>query len=123
MMAAHMQNMNALRFALVAMLAGSAGCSRAPLITLRNESSLTLSNVVVSGSGFSEDVGTIAVGGTHRLRVRPRGESGVRMVFDAGTQHVDSGAEGYFEPGGGYRVAVTVRTNLTVSVSEELRGY
>ena len=104
-------------------LLAASGCSRAPVITITNQSSLTLSNVVVSGSGFSERIGSIPAGGEHRLRVRPRGESGVRLVFDGGTQHVDSGEQGYFEAGGGYRMTATVGTNLSVSISEELRKY
>ena len=108
---------------IVSTLLATEGCSHTPIVTITNESSLTLSNVVVSGSGFSERVGTIPAGGEHRLSVRPRGESGVRLVFDAGTQHVDSGEQGYFEAAGGYRVAATVSTNLSVSVSSDLRKY
>jgi hypothetical protein len=108
---------------IVATLLAAVGCWRAPVITIRNQSSLTLSNAVVSGSGFSERIGNIPAGGEHRLTVRPRGESGVRLVFDAGTNHVDSSEQGYFEAGGGYRVAATVGTNLSVSVTEGLRKY
>ena len=108
---------------IVAAILAAAGCSRAPVLTIKNQSPLTLSNVVVSGSGFSERIGSIPAGGEHQLRVRPQGESGVRLVFDAGTQHVDSGSQGYFEAGGGYRITATVGTNLSVSVSEELRKY
>ena len=61
-----------------------AGCSRAPVITIANQSSVTLSNLVVSGSGFSARVGEIAAGRKRKLTVLPSGESGVRVVFDAG---------------------------------------
>jgi len=106
---------------IVLTLVAAAGCSRDPVITITNKSSLTLSNAVVSGSGFSESVGSIAARGEHSLTVRPHGESGVRIAFDAGTNHVDSGEQGYFEAGGGYRVAILVSTNLNVSVSSDLR--
>ena len=115
-----------MRFATVItflILVAAAGCSCLPSITVRNQSTLTLSNVVLSGSGFSERIGTIPAGQDHQLVVRPRGESGVRLVFDAGTQHVDSGPQGYFESGGGYRVAATISTNLSVDVSVDLRPY
>ena len=102
---------------LVAALAAVTGCSRAPVITIKNQSSLTLSNVLVSGSGFSTRIANIPAGSEHRLTVRPSGDSGVRLVFDAGTQHIDSGSQGYFEAGGGYRVTATVDTNLGVSIS------
>jgi hypothetical protein len=89
-------------------------------LTLRavgDQSSLTLSNVVVSGSGFSTRIANIQAGSGHRLSVRPRGDSGVRLVFDAGTQHIDSGSQGYFEARGGYRVFSIIGTNLSVSIS------
>ncbi len=100
-----------------------AGCSRAPVVTITNRSTNALANVVVSGSGFSNHIATIAAGGESRLTVRPRGESGVRVAFDAGGQHIDAGEQGYFEAGGGYRVAVTVEPDLKVSVSSDLRSY
>lgn len=78
---------------------------------------------MVSGTGFSERIRSLPASGEHRLRVRPQGESGVRLVFDGGTRHVDSGVQGYFEPGGGYRMTATVGTDLNVAVSEEVREY
>lgn len=98
-------------------------CSRGPLVTVRNQSGSTLSNMVVSGSGFSERVGSIPAGGEHRLRVHPRGETGVRLEFDVGARHVDTGSQGYFEASGGYRITATVGTNLEVSVTSELGKY
>ncbi len=117
---------SAMRNPLVMLLAAVVmvpGCSRAPVITIANQSSVTLSNLVVSGSGFSDRVGEIAPGRQRKLTVCPSGESGVRVVFDAGSQHIDTGEQDYFEAGGGYRVAVTVQPDLKVSVSSDLRGY
>ena len=42
----------------------------------------------------------------------------MRFVFDAGTNHVDSGEKGYVDSVGGYRVTATVRTNLIVAIEE-----
>ena len=106
---------------LIAAVATMAGCSCAPVITITNQSSVTLSNVVVLGSGFSNRIDSIAAGGVHRLAVHPKGESGLRIVFDAGVQHVDSGELAYIEAGGHYRVSTTVSTNLSVSASTDLQ--
>ena len=99
------------------------GCSGAPVVTIANRSTNALANVVVSGSGFSNRIDNIAAGAERRLTIRPRGESGVRIEFDAGGQHVDSGEQGYFEARGGYRLAVTVAPDLRVLVSQDLRSY
>jgi hypothetical protein len=107
---------------MVAGLVAVTGCSRAP-VTITNQSPFILSNVVVSGSGFSEHIATIEAGEDCRLSVRPRGESGLRLVFEVGTQRVDSGEQGYFEGGGNYRVKATVDTNLSVSISSDSTRY
>jgi hypothetical protein len=99
------------------------GCSRAPVVSLTNRSGFTLSNVVVSGSGFTNTLGDIETGSERRLVIRSRGESGLRVVFDVSTNHIDSGEQGYFESGGGYSVAATVNTNLNVTVVSDLRAY
>ena len=90
------------------------GCSRAPVVTpvvtltLTNPSTATVSNVVVSGPGFSERVGNIAPGAEHKLTVHPSRESGLRLEFDADGRHID-------------RITPTVNTNANVSVTLYLR--
>jgi hypothetical protein len=93
-------------------------CSRGPVVTITNQSTVILSNIVLSGSGFTNRIDQIAPGGRQRLAVHWRGESGLRVVFEAGGRHVDSGEQGYFEAG--YQVNATIDTNLTVSVSSNL---
>jgi hypothetical protein len=95
------------KIVIVSTLVVIAGCSRDPAITITNESPLTLSNVVVSGSGFSESVESIAAGKEHSLTVRPRGDSRVRIVFDAGTNQVDSGAQDTLRLVGGIRLPLS----------------
>lgn len=83
---------------------------------MRNQSLQTVSNLVVSGIGFTERLDRLPCGAEHSFRVRPSGESGVSLGFDAGNQHVQSSANGYFEASGGSRIQATIGTNLTVSV-------
>jgi hypothetical protein len=109
------------KFVTMAALMLAAACSRSPVVTIKNQSSVTISNVAVSGSGFSNHIDAIPAGSTHRLTVNPNGESGLRLAFDAGTRHIDSGTQGYFEASGGYRVTAIVETNLSVNISAALR--
>ena len=44
------------KFVTMAALVLAAGCSRAPVITIKNQSSLTISNIVLSGSGFANRI-------------------------------------------------------------------
>ena len=106
---------------LVLFAVGSAlvGCSRGTPITVINQSDVALEDVVLSGSGFSENVGSIRPYSQLRVFVRSQGESGLRIRFNARGKAVSFGPDGYFEAGGGYVVTVTVSASLEVSVKSE----
>jgi hypothetical protein len=97
-----------------------AACSRGPVVTLKNDSGTELQNVVLSGSGFSQRVGTLAPAAVQSFSPRVRGESGIRLQFDTAGQHHDSGEQGYFEASGGYRVSVAVDRDMKVAVDAKL---
>ena len=115
--------MHAPHLILFAALVALAGCSRTPAITISNRSTSVLSNIVVSGSGFSNRIDCIAAGAECRLTVRPPGESGLRVAFDVGGHRVDVDDLAYIEAAGGYHVAVIVQPDLKVSATSTIRGY
>jgi hypothetical protein len=45
------------------LVSGVPGCSRHPQVTVHNNSGVTITNVVISGQGFSEKLGDIVPGG------------------------------------------------------------
>ena len=103
--------------AVVVMLAGCSG--KQPTITVINQSNVILSNVVASGSGFTNQIGNIAPKAEKKFKVNCSGDSGLRLVFETAGKHIDSGEQGYFEGGEGYRVIAIINTNLDVSVSSD----
>lgn len=98
-------------------------CSAGPSITIANRSAVTISNVVVSGTGFSNRVGTLQPGAERRLVVHPGGESSVHVAFETGGRQILSGPMGYFEGSRMYRVSLTVTTNLQVHEVTDLTRY
>ena len=100
-----------------------AGCSLETGLTVANHSSGVITNISISGSGFSERIDRLAAGAERRLSIHPRGESGARVAFDTGGRHIHIGEQGYFEAGGSYRVAVIIEPDLNVTVSSELETY
>ena len=110
-----------MHFSRVILLAALAltGCSGSSVVMISNQSSMTVSNVVLSGSGFTNRFESIAPGAKQHFVVRPHGESGLRVAFDAAGRRVDSGEQSYFESDG-YRVSAVISTNLSVSVSSKL---
>ena len=92
-----------------------------PSVSIANRSGVALENVVVSGSGFSISVGHLSIGEVRALVVNPRGESGIRVAFDARGQHYDSGEQGYFEADNAYKVSIAVDSDLKVTVDSTLK--
>jgi hypothetical protein len=99
------------------------GCNPAPRITVQNDSPHTLSNLVVSGAGFSERLPTLDPGAQHRWTVTPGGESSLGLRFDAAQRTVDSGKQGYFEPKGRYQIEAVVHPDLNVSVTSKTSWF
>ena len=93
-----------------------AGCNHPPVVTLTNRSGVALTNVVITGSGFSERIGEFPAGAERSFSPTVRGETGIQVTFDAAGQHYDSGEQGYFEAGGGYRVSVVIDAQMRVTV-------
>jgi len=99
------------------------GCSRKPQLTVSNHSSRSLTNVIVSGSGFSQALGTIAPPGKASVRVTPSGDSSLRLEFDAGGKHFTTAPDCYFKNSSNYRVNATVAPDFTVKVDVRIDKY
>ena len=87
-------------------------CSRSPEITVHNNADVPLQNIMLSGSGFSVAVPDIDAGAAKTVQVQPRGESGLRLAFDAHGRHIDVGDLAYIEAGYNYVVDLTVQPDL-----------
>lgn len=103
------------------LVSGVQGCSRHPQVTVHNNSGVTITNVVISGQGFSENLRDIVPGGSERAAVSPMADSGLRLGFDAnGTRH-NPPEDGYFEASPHYRVTATVAADLSVKVESSIK--
>ena len=101
----------------------SLACAPGNRLVVVNESDSPLHDVVVSGSGFSDRIGTIAPHARVRLVVRPQGESGLHMQFNVDGKAVSFGPDGYFEGSGGYLITATVSRDFAVNVKSEATLY
>lgn len=92
------------------------GCSRQPEVTVINGSAAPLENLVISGTGFSKPLGTLAPGKTVTVGVSPTGDTGLRLEFDVNGAHHAPPADGYFEANSSYQVKATVKPDFSVQV-------
>jgi hypothetical protein len=105
----------------VVVLFGITACSRVPEVTVLNNSGVMITDVVISGSGFTEKLGDIRAGGSANIQVSPTSESGLRLAFDAnGTRH-NPPEDGYLEASPHYRVTATVAPDFTVKVESNIK--
>lgn len=98
----------------------SCGVLGHPRVLIANQSTLELRNVVVSARKSSVRFSRIAPGQTIQTTLKPRGESGVGITFDAGGRRIAVPEQGYFEDLTGYVVTITIRPDLTVSVETSI---
>ncbi|MCC6354146.1 MAG: hypothetical protein IT577_09690 [Verrucomicrobiae bacterium] len=99
------------------------GCARQPQLTVVNQSSAPLANLVVSGSGFSVRFGTLGPGERMSLGVSPAGDSSLRFEFDAGGRRYSAAPDCYFESSPLYRVTATIGPDFTVEVDVRIEKY
>lgn len=97
-----------------------AGCVSGVPVSIANGSDKTLSNVVVSGAGFRESVGTVAAGATETVWVRPRGETPVTVMFVVDEQRY-SGQSEPVENDTVNRIDIKVSSDLQVIVETGIR--
>ena len=99
------------------------GCVSGVPVVIQNQSDKALQHVVVSGTGFSESVGTIAAGATETVQIRPRSETAVTIQFDVDgqTYSAQSSEDRTIENDDVYRVDVNVDADLTINIDIGLR--
>ena len=104
------------------------GCTQVAQLTVINRTELTvvnhstaeLTNVVSTGSGFTQAFRSIPPGEQRSVSVNPRGESSLQLAFDAGGKHFSAPSQGYFESSPGYKVTAIVSPTFSVTVDTKL---
>lgn len=92
------------------------GCTHNANLNVINRSSTEITNVVATGSGFTQSIGSIKAGEQRSISVSPSGESGLQLEFDAKGKRFKSVPQGYFESGSNAKVTATVSPEFVVTV-------
>ena len=98
-----------------------AGCVSGVPVRVVNQAKSKLEHVVVSGDGFSVNVGTIAPGATETVSIRPRGETAVKIAFESGGQHYSAVTEGTIANDNVNTVRAVVGEDLSIVLTTPLR--
>jgi hypothetical protein len=92
------------------------GCTRGGNLNVVNLSATELTNVVATGSGFTQSIGSIPAGQQRQVSVNVPGESALKLDFDANGKHFKSDRQSYFEGGYNLKVMAIVAPDFTVKV-------
>ena len=113
--------MNWRTFPIIVGAAFLSGCISGVPVSVENQSSSDLTEVVVSGKSFSESIGTIRAGRRELVHIRPRSETQVKVAFVVDGQRYSGTLEGTIEKDNVNSVKATVSADFSISVVAELR--
>lgn len=106
------------RSVLIALTVVLAGCSRGPAkISLTNRSSVTISNVCVSGQHFAQLLASLTPGMSMSFALDRPSENDVWVAFESDGQSFDSRGKSrpdFFAVGPGHPLSLTIGDDLKV---------
>ena len=98
------------------LLAAAAGCSTKTTVTVANESNVTISNVTVTATGFKQSIDMLPAGEARSYEFELQGDSGLKVIYEAGGRKIDTGSQGYLMAKQRHVVQLSIRTNDSVGL-------
>lgn len=94
-----------------------------PRITIRNNSDVKIEDIILTGSGFSQNIYKVTPWSSVKIIVIPEGESGLKIEFKAGSRQFEKDDLAYIEKSGGYFVIITINDSFGISSESGLRKF
>jgi hypothetical protein len=98
-----------------------AGCVSGVPVSVTNQSATELIQVRVAGTGFAETISSIAPGATETISIRPKGESGLKVTFDAKGDRYAAVLDGTIANDDVNIVTVIVHDDFTIDLATQTR--
>jgi hypothetical protein len=112
---------------LIAIAAATTGCSRGPAkISVTNDSSVTVSNVMVCGQHFSQSIGSMTPNMSASFALTSRSETNVWLYFETDGKEVDSRGKkrpNYFKASSRHPLSLTIGADLSVTSSSGINSH
>lgn len=105
---------------LVAVVAVGCGVRNPPQITVVNNSTSAVTDILLYGNGFKQIINRIEPKESKTVTVLPEGESSVTMEAVTPVRYITAKDVGYFERAGGYKVQITITPDLNVETKVDL---
>ena len=91
-----------------------ASCLGRASVTIRNESGVEVHDLRIEGRCFAEDIGSLGLGASKSVRVKPCGESGIRTKFATGDTTHEAPEVGYIEASAFYSATLVIGSDFSV---------
>lgn len=95
--------------------------SKAPVITVQNDSSVKITSITLKGTGFSKMIPILKPGKAISVIVHPQGESGLGIQFETHEGQKKKNDLAYIEPSGSYTVTIRISKSFEVTSKSDLR--
>lgn len=105
---------------LAAVVVAACGARNPPQITVVNNSTSAVTDVILRGNGFSQIIEKIEPNSSKTVTVVPKGESSVSMEAVTPLKYVTAKDVGYIDRDGGYKVQITITKDGNIETSVHL---
>jgi hypothetical protein len=106
--------------ALVAVVVAGCGARNPPQITIVNNSTSAVTDVLLRGNGFDQIIDKIEPNSSKTVTVLPKGESAVSMEAVTPLKYITAKDVGYINRDGGYKVQITITVDYNIETSVHL---
>ncbi len=105
---------------LVAVVVAGCGVKNPPQITVVNNSTSAVTEILLHGNGFKQIISRIEPNESETVTVLPKGESSVTMEAVTPLKYITAKDVGYFERDGGYKVQITITADYNIETKVDL---
>jgi len=102
------------------LVAGCGVASQPPQITVVNNSTSVVSEILLSGLGFKQVIDKIEPNQSKTITVMPDGESSVTLEAITPVRHITAKDLGYLERRGGYVIQITITSDYNIETRVDL---
>ncbi len=102
---------------LVAVFVSACGARNPPQITVVNNFTSVVTDVLLRGNGFSQVIEKIEPNSSKTVTVIPKGESKVSLEAVTPLKYITAKEVGYIDRDGGYKVQITITKDGNIETS------
>ena len=107
---------------LVASAVAGCGAKSPPQVTIVNDSTSAVTDILLYGNGFKQVINRIEPNDSKTVTVVPAAESSVTMEAVTPSRYITAKDVGFIEPSGGFRIKITITADYNIETGVDLNA-